>query len=72
VTEKLIKRICGFLPMLDPARVKLLYNLRSDAVHGRYFDEQQMNDAISLTNDILRNAIIKSIETNSKTLPDWE
>lgn len=72
VTERLIRRICDWLPEYGETYIKNLYNLRSDAVHGRYFDEKDIYNAINETNKILREALIKCIETNTKTLPDWE
>lgn len=72
VTKVLLGRINDWLPKLDTELIRYLYDIRSDAVHGRYFQNDIIEDAINKTVDILRTSLIKCIETKSKTLPDWE
>jgi hypothetical protein len=70
-TEALARRISEWLPSTTDGEVRNLYTQRCDAVHGRWLNEDEVWRALRESENLLRQALIKCIETNTKTLPDW-
>lgn len=70
-TKALAERISTWVPSVSNGQVVALYNERCNAVHGRWLDEEAVSEALMGSDNLLRQALIKCIETNSKTLPDW-
>lgn len=71
VTKKLVERICCWNPELNISNVRALYNKRCDVVHGRWINDNEIIGAVNDSQRILRLSLIKAIETNKTTLPDW-
>lgn len=70
VTQRLVERIAAWLDISEHS-VYSLYNHRCDAVHGRSLQEDEILDVIRKSADLLRQTLIRCIETNKTTLPDW-
>ncbi len=70
-SQKLSDRIAEWLEMPNSDRIRELYNLRNDALHGRWIDDTEVKPAIIETETILRKSLILAIERDKKTLPDW-
>jgi hypothetical protein len=70
-TEALDQRISDWLPTVSKDRVKALYNQRCNCVHGRWLNEREVYLDLEESERLLREALVKCIETNAKTLPDW-
>jgi hypothetical protein len=70
-TEALAQRISDWLPTVSKDRVKALYNQRCNCVHGRWLNEREVYRDLEESEQLLWEALIKCIETNTKTLPDW-
>lgn len=70
-TDRLAERIANWVHSPTKSEVRKLYNSRCDAVHGRRMNEDGMGKSILKSEILLRTSIIKCIETNTKTLPDW-
>ena len=70
VTRRIVEKICKWLPALKETEVENAYNIRCDAVHGRRF-AGPVNKAITYSSELLRQAILRWIETDSVPLPDW-
>ena len=70
-TEALARGIAEWLPSTTDSEIRNLYIQRCDAVHGRWLHENEVWHALGESNNLLRQALIKCIETNTKTLPDW-
>ena len=71
VTRRLVDRICSWLPSLSVTEVEESYNLRCDACHGRWLEPKEMAEAIDKADMILRQAIIRCVDTRTVPLPDW-
>jgi hypothetical protein len=71
VTRQIVEQICKWLSTLNLDEVEDAYNVRCDAVHGRRLDNK-INKAIVKSNEILNNALVRCIETDSVSLPDWK
>jgi hypothetical protein len=72
LSSKLAARISQWVPSASKQKVRKLYGIRCNAVHGARLDNAQVANAAEETEDVLRKALIRCIETNSKTLPDWK
>ena len=70
VTDKLVARICSWLGIQDHKTVRDLYDRRCDAVHGRWL-EDELADTLAASERILRDTLVKCIDTNSAPLADW-
>ena len=70
-TEALAQRISDWLPTVSKDRVKALYNQRCNCVHGRWLNEREVYRDLEESELLLREALVKCIETKTKTLPDW-
>jgi hypothetical protein len=70
--DALARRISEWLPSRTDVDVGELYDQRCDAVHGRFLDEEEVWHAIKNSERLLKLAVIKCIETDTKTLPDWK
>lgn len=70
ITEALAQRISEWLPFTSKEEIKNLYNQRCNAVHGRWLNEKEIWEAIKKSELLLQNALIKCIETSTKTLAD--
>lgn len=70
LSAKLSMRIARWLPQISASKVRKLYDIRCQAVHGRWLDETKTINAIKETERILRLSLQKCIETRIKTLPD--
>jgi hypothetical protein len=70
-TEALARRISAWLPSITENEVRNLYIQRCDAVHGRWLNDAEVGRALKESENLLRQALIKCIETNTRTLPDW-
>jgi hypothetical protein len=68
--DDLAERIHGWLPSITQSEVRKLYRLRCNAIYGRFVAEDEIGPGLRTSEDILRQALIKCIETNRKTLPD--
>jgi hypothetical protein len=71
VTHKLAERISDWLPSCSVSTARHLYKRRCDAVHGRRFDGSEITSAMLDSERILRDALVKCIDTNALPLPDW-
>lgn len=71
LSAMLAARISQWVPSVSNQKVRKLYRIRCNAVHGARLDGAQVARAAEETEDVLRKALIRCIETNSKTLPDW-
>jgi hypothetical protein len=72
MTAKLVARVSRWVPSVPEHKVRALYKVRCRAVHGSWLDEAQAKSAIGETENLLRLALVRCIETNSKTMPDWK
>lgn len=70
VTRRVVEKICTWLPALNPSEVEDSYNKRCDAVHGRWL-ESDIQDDVFKADEILRQALLQCIDSNSVPLPDW-
>jgi len=71
-TEALARRISEWLPSRTDIDVSEVYDQRCDAVHGRSLNEEEIWHAIKRSERLLKLAIIRCIETDTKTLLDWK
>lgn len=71
VTERLVERICSWLPSATESETRGLYDRRCDAVHGRWIDDAGIREAIGGSESLLRQAVIRCVESRSVPLPDW-
>ncbi len=71
LSKKLCERIAGFLQQTTYAEVRMLYDFRCDAVHGRLLDPKSMSDGLRKSYALLRHSLIRAIESGKPTLPDW-
>jgi hypothetical protein len=71
VTERLVKRITSWLVGTSEHEVRTLYNHRCDAVHGRWMRDEELGNVIKQSSDLLQRSLVRSIEREEKTLPDW-
>jgi hypothetical protein len=69
VTQSLVKRIVKWVPSFSKDSVGSLYDERCNAVHGRMSISQ---NAVRDSAELLRQSIIRCIESSSVPLPDWE
>lgn len=71
VTAMLVGRISDWLGDIPEKDVLNLYNLRCDAVHGRWVEQTELVPAVRDSANLLVRTLTKCIETRSPTLPDW-
>lgn len=71
VTQRLIERIAAWLAGVSEQDIRDLYNHRCDAVHGRSMEEPEIIDVIRRSADLLRRSLVRCIERDETTLPDW-
>lgn len=71
VTKKLANRISSWIPGTDEANIRRLYDLRCDAIHGRWLPEKEIGGSIRQSYSLLRKALIVAIKRGQSTLPDW-
>jgi hypothetical protein len=71
VTQRLVERITAWLPGISEDDVRALYNHRCDAVHGRWMRDEELADVIKQSAQLLQQALVRCVEREEKTLPDW-
>jgi len=71
VTAMLVGRISEWLGDTPEKDVLRLYNLRCDAVHGRWLEQAELEPAVRDSASLLARSLTKCIETRTATLPDW-
>ncbi len=71
VTQALVNRITAWIPGASAGKIRSLYALRSDAVHGREFAGTMASETVRETDELLRRALMLAIERRRVPLPDW-
>lgn len=71
VTQKLLQRIATWLPSVSVSQLEDLYNHRCDAIHGRLMNDAELGNDLRATAALLRESLIRCVDANAKTLPDW-
>lgn len=71
VTARLAARIAAWCPTVTDSEVRALYSVRCDAVHGRNLTPQAAQQAMTDTERLLRNAMVRAIELKRAPLADW-
>jgi hypothetical protein len=71
VTANLAARIAGWLPGITEVRIRELYSIRCDAVHGRNIAQTNAVQAMLETERLLQDALTLAIERVRAPLPDW-
>ncbi len=71
ISAALAQRISSWIPKVSQKEAMELYNHRCDAVHGRELSQDLIIKILDRSYFILKESLIKSIETKSITLPDW-
>ncbi len=71
VTRSLAKRIASWIPRVASEDVRFLYKHRCDAVHGRWIEIEDLESPLRESIRLLRESLIKCIETSAVPLPDW-
>ncbi len=70
-TKRLVERLASWLPGTDEQVIYKLYDHRCDAVHGRWMSNEELGSVLQETLSLLRRSLIRCIEGDIKTLPDW-
>jgi len=70
-THRLVTRIAAWLNTESERDIRDLYSHRCDAVHGRWMNDDAIIDVTRKSVDLLCRSLIRCIETEERTLPDW-